>query len=772
MKVVFLSLNETDSILHERSIYGDLLREFLKNGWKVVSVCPGREDAVVKKSHMCTVIKVKTARIAQASNLIKKGLATIGIGFAYKKAVKKHAATEKFDLVLYPTPPVTLAGVANYIKKRDGAKTYLLLKDIFPQNAVDLGMMSKTGIRGIAYKYFRAKEKQLYAISDYIGCMSPANVRYLLKHNPEIDPRKVEVCPNSVEFIDKSLSGAEKATIREKYGIPPDKTVFVYGGNLGKPQGIPFIIECLKSQEQNEQAFFLIIGDGTEYGKLETYLNNSKTRNMKLLKFLPKDDYDRLAASCDVGMIFLDHRFTIPNFPSRLLSYMQAGLPVLACTDANTDIGKVITEGGFGWWCESDSTDDFVKCVQDACSADRSVMGKNASKYLEEKYTVKTGYQTIASHLPHSDAELTVDKKSKIMIFGFSRVAFMPYLFFYLDAIKDGNSEIHVITWQRNEKPDKKITQTKVVLHPFECRQTDQVCIIAKIKNIFKYRKFAMKLIKSEEPDIIVLLHTMPSVLLSHVLCKKYANRFIFDYRDSTYEWFSPFKKIVGKLVKSSYATFVSSDGFRRLLPEECRDKTYTSHNLLLDSLNHRDDKEKHGVPSDKIRIAFWGFIRNEELNVKIISKISRDNRFELHYYGREERTALNLKNYVRKCCVRNVFFHGEYNPEDRYKFVCETDIIHNIYRDSNMMLAMGNKYYDGIIFRIPQICVRDSFMGKAAENAGIGFVCDPDDSNFTEQVYRYYRTLDWRKFKHNCDIELDRVLIEYRRGTELLKRI
>jgi glycosyltransferase involved in cell wall biosynthesis len=109
---------------------------------------------------------------------------------------------------------------------------------------------------------------------------------------------------------------------------------------------------------------------------------------MRLLKRLPKEDYDKLVAGCDVGMLFLDHRFTIPNFPSRLLSYMQAGLPVLACTDPNTDVGKVITEGGFGWWCESNDTDAFAKAVSEACVG-ASQKGDAAYEYLCAHYSVE-----------------------------------------------------------------------------------------------------------------------------------------------------------------------------------------------------------------------------------------------------------------------------------------------------------------------------------------------------------------------------------------------
>ena len=294
---------------------------------------------------------------------------------------------------MYSTPPITFYRAIDFVKKRDGAKSYLLLKDIFPQNAVDLEMMATSGLKSIIYKYFRRKEKKLYEISDRIGCMSPANVKYILDHNPELNPKKVEVGPNAIEVIDKRVNADTRRIIRNKYGIPLDKVVFVYGGNLGKPQGIPFLIECLKTQH-NDQAYFLIVGDGTDYSKLEAFVNEYKPSNVKLLKRLPKEDYDNMVAACDVGMIFLDYRFTIPNFPSRLLSYMQAGIPVLACTDPHTDIGDVIESGGFGWKCDSVSVKSFSSLI-DSITISNNNQTANEWEYLTENYSVERAYSII-----------------------------------------------------------------------------------------------------------------------------------------------------------------------------------------------------------------------------------------------------------------------------------------------------------------------------------------------------------------------------------------
>ena len=382
--------------IKKHSISADIMHEFRAAGHEVYAACAldKKRDTYLQEEDGYHILHVTTGNNKKA-NIIEKGITTITMPRAYIKAIKKYFSDVTFDMILYPTPPVTHVKTIEYIKKRDGATSYLMLKDIFPQNAVDIGMMSKSGVKGILYKKFRRDEKKLYAVSDRIGCMSQANIDYVLAHNPEVDPAKLELCPNSIELIDMRISDADKKAIREKYELPLDKKIFVYGGNLGKPQGIPFLIKCLKGQKDNAGAYFLIVGDGTEYGKLERFITEEQPANVRLMKRIPKEDYDKLVAGCDVGMIFLDHRFTIPNFPSRLLGYLQAGLPVLAATDPNTDIGKVITEGGFGWWCESNSTLDFGKTIEAAISSDLVQLGEAGYTYLADNYQAKDTYKKI-----------------------------------------------------------------------------------------------------------------------------------------------------------------------------------------------------------------------------------------------------------------------------------------------------------------------------------------------------------------------------------------
>lgn len=401
MNILFLTLLDFTTI-DERGIYTDLMREFVKNNHSAYIISPTERRKKLPTTLIDNInhkiLKLQIGNI-QKTNMFEKGISTITIELKFKEAIKRYFSDIKFDLVIYSTPPITLQKSVEYVKKRDNAKTYLLLKDIFPQNAVDLGIMKKTGVEGILYKSFRIKEKKLYEFSDVIGCMSKANIEFLLKHNPNIKTKVVEICPNSIDPLNIDIDEKQIIQIRNKYNIPLDKTVFIYGGNLGKPQGIDFIIECLKANKYNNQVYFIIVGSGTEFDKLNCFFEKENLDTAQLFEQLPKKEYELLANSCDIGLIFLDKRFTIPNFPSRILSYMQASMPVLAATDINTDIGKVIEEGQFGLWCESGDINEFNSKLNRLCDINlRKSMGKNARSYLENNYTSKHSYEIIMKH--------------------------------------------------------------------------------------------------------------------------------------------------------------------------------------------------------------------------------------------------------------------------------------------------------------------------------------------------------------------------------------
>ena len=397
MKILFLTLAKIDSI-EVQGIYPDLLRKFRDHGHEVTIVSPVERKYGSKTSYFTEsgvrILNVWTTNI-QKTNLLEKGITTLFLEFYYYKAIKKYVNYKDIDLILYSTPPITFTYLIKQLKMASNAKTYLLLKDIFPQNAVDLNLL-KYG--GILYNYFRKQEKVLYKISDFIGCMSPANLNYVLEKNPEIENKKLEVNPNSIEV--KRNSFVLENDLYTKYNIPRNKVIFIFGGNLGIPQGINFLKANIAYCKSIKEAFFLIVGDGTEYNNFSHWIQTEGIINALLIKELPKLEYDEIIKLSHVGLIFLNPRFTIPNFPSRILSYMQNHLPVICATDLVTDIGEIAVNNNFGYKCLTSDSEAFFDYVIKLLNKNlRITMGKNGFDFLSNEYSVENSYNKIIEKL-------------------------------------------------------------------------------------------------------------------------------------------------------------------------------------------------------------------------------------------------------------------------------------------------------------------------------------------------------------------------------------
>ena len=396
MNILFLFIGSFNNI-NQHEIYPDLVRKFQKEGHDVYVVCSnerryGKSTELVEQNSV-KILRVKIGNITRC-NFVEKGISTVLIEHQYKRAIQKFFSDVTFNAVVYSTPPITLSSTVMYIKKRDSAISYLMLKDIFPQNAVDIKILSTKGIKGIIYRFFKTKEARLYKVSDYIGCMSEANRKYLLENNG-LDEKKLGICPNCFEIRRPEISDLEKNRIRDKYNIPQDRMVLLYGGNLGRPQGIPFLLECLKAQKENRKVYFLIVGGGTEYNTIEKAINEENFENVKLISHVPTADYEKMVCLAHAGLIFLDYRFTIPNYPSRILPYMQAGIPLIACTDPVTDIRELIEENDIGWWCPSNDCYAFSSIIEKLDFQTLENKGMKGFKILKEKFDISVAYNSI-----------------------------------------------------------------------------------------------------------------------------------------------------------------------------------------------------------------------------------------------------------------------------------------------------------------------------------------------------------------------------------------
>lgn len=290
MNVLFLMISFPD-INKDSNLYSDLAEEFRNNGHQVYVATllekKHNQKTYLEKVKNLNILRVRAGNWFNTNSLLVKGITTLTIANYFKKDIKKYFNKIKFDLVIYPTPPITFAPVVKYLKQRYKCKTYLILRDIFPQNVRDLGLLNNPFL----YNYFRLKEKKLYNISDYIGCMSKGNIKYVLDHN-DIDKNKLEILYNwGKVFYNSEVIAVD---YKKKYGLE-NKFVAVFGGNIGLPQELEFILELAKEYKNRSDIIFYIIGKGAQKEKIVNLINYHKLSNVIIKDYIPRNEYRNLA---------------------------------------------------------------------------------------------------------------------------------------------------------------------------------------------------------------------------------------------------------------------------------------------------------------------------------------------------------------------------------------------------------------------------------------------------------------------------------------------
>jgi len=304
MKVLFLMI-AYPNVARNTNMYTDLTSEFLRNGHDVYVAAPHNNATQMNIEEGIKVLRIKTLPLFNTS-FIKKGIANILLHYQYKNSIKRYFKDIYFDLVITPTPPITFIATISFLKKKNHAKIYLILRDIFPQNAKDLGIIKNP----IIFNYFRRKEKKLYRIADSIGCMSQKNIDFVYAHNKKVDLKKLHLLPNWTRVNEINSSDI---CIRSRYNLI-NKFVAIFGGNFGIPQKIEFLIEVAEKLEKKD-IIFLFVGEGTEKSKLRKMVLDKNLENVRIIDQLPRDEYLEFLKACDIGLINLSNKFTIPSSP-------------------------------------------------------------------------------------------------------------------------------------------------------------------------------------------------------------------------------------------------------------------------------------------------------------------------------------------------------------------------------------------------------------------------------------------------------------------------
>lgn len=384
----YINISDADAM------YNSLVSELISNGHQVtvVSSNEGRGKTNLIIEGKAEVLRVKTLPFLNTSPFIK-GLANLLLPYQYRIAINKLLRHRRYDIIFTPTPPITLSNLARDYKKKYHAKLFLILRDIFPQNAVDLGMINP---RGLIYHYFRRKEKDLYDYADFIGCMTRGNLDYLISKNPKVDSTKLYILPNWIKPT-IYLPPQKELNILQNLNFQ-DKFIVVYGGNLGLPQKVENIIEIALLHEDKKDLIFIVVGKGTHKDYLGRIIHEKRIKNVILIDFMKRNEYELLVSRSHIGFISLNENFTVPNIPYRTLTYYNFKKPIFAIVDPHTDYRDMVEEDGSGFCCIHGDINGYIDRFNELYynSELRERMGENGYKALMEKYTSGNAYKRIA----------------------------------------------------------------------------------------------------------------------------------------------------------------------------------------------------------------------------------------------------------------------------------------------------------------------------------------------------------------------------------------
>ena len=226
--------------------------------------------------------------------------------------------------------------------------------------------------------------------------MSKGNIQYVLEHN-NVDENKLEILYN----WGKVNHSTEVVTTdyKKKYRLE-NRFVAVFGGNIGLPQELEFLLELAKEYKYRRDIIFLIIGKGAQKEKIINIINSNKLSNVMIIDYIPRKGYRNLLEQCDIGLINLNRNFTIPNMPSKVVDYFNAGIPILASTDKNTDLKQFLQEVKAGLWSETGDLEgyksNFEKLLNDKKLKEE--LGKNGERFFEKNLNVEKAYRIIIKH--------------------------------------------------------------------------------------------------------------------------------------------------------------------------------------------------------------------------------------------------------------------------------------------------------------------------------------------------------------------------------------
>jgi len=296
------------------------------------------------------ILRLKAPRTKDI-DYVRRTIGEFLMPFAMRRRLRScPLANERWDGVVWYAPSIFHGPLANSLKKASGCKGYLIVRDIFPEWAVDMGLMG----RGLPYRFFDAVARYQYAVADVIGVQTPGNRSYF-EHWQQRSGRKLEVLQN---WLDKPANA--RCAIRVDETSLAGRKVFVYAGNMGVAQGMDILLDLAEKLSARTDVGFLFVGRGSDAQRLRSDAQARGLANVLFFDEIHPDEIPDLYAQCSIGVVALDPRHKSHNIPGKFLTYMQSGLPVLANVNLGNDLATMIRDERVGEVCESNQVEELL----------------------------------------------------------------------------------------------------------------------------------------------------------------------------------------------------------------------------------------------------------------------------------------------------------------------------------------------------------------------------------------------------------------------------
>lgn len=330
-------------------------------------------------------------------NFVVRGLAQITMPRLFLRALRRHN-NENFDAVLVYSPPLPLAKVGATLRRQTGARFILNIQDIFPQNAIDLGVLRNR----LLITWFERMERRAYADADVVTVHSPGNRAFLMQSGKLKDPTKLRILHNWID-VGSIRTQPSSQRFREMWGLT-GKFVFLFAGVMGPSQYLETVLSVAEALKDESDLVFLIVGDGMEKPRLQNLAQERGLKNVVFKPFVSKAAYSQLVNEVDVGMVTLSPRNRTPVVPGKILGYMAAAKPVLAFLNRESDGHELVAEAGCGVSVHSDAP---MKEIVDATRSllarrnDLETLGSNGYSYVVEHFDKSVCVDTLELYLSH-----------------------------------------------------------------------------------------------------------------------------------------------------------------------------------------------------------------------------------------------------------------------------------------------------------------------------------------------------------------------------------